>query len=147
MSFAGLRIYFDGFLVRGSGLMEICSRGIQNSELHVGIIEFGIGVHGLLQKRLGLLQIGRIFRSLFGTSGLLPERDGVVVVSERVGRLVAHEAREFLLGTGQRIGSGLFHLAKKKIGRGIGGLLIRCIAHPARGIAVGTAGVKRRAHS
>src|SRR6266436_2976349 len=113
MSFAGLRIYFDGFLVRANGL----------------------------------LQIGRIFRSLFGTSGLLPERDGVVVVSERVGRLVAHEAREFLLGTGQRIGSGLFHLAKKKIGSGIGRLQIGCIADAARGIGVGTAGVKGGAES
>ncbi len=106
MGFAGLRIYFDGFLVGADGLLQISSRGIQDSKLQVGFIEFGIGGHGFLKQRFGLLQARRIFQTFLGTSGLFPECDGVVVVGESICGLVVHEAGEFLLDTGQRIGRG-----------------------------------------
>src|SRR5712664_3452266 len=85
MRFAGLWIYFDGFLVSANGLREIPTRGIQDSKLHERFTEFGVDTDGFLEQGFGFLQVCGIFAS----PPSFPERDGVVVVAESVCGLIA----------------------------------------------------------
>ena len=96
MGFAETWVCFNGLFVGANGPPGIAPLGVQNRQLQMRLAELRIDLYRVFEQPFGLFGVRRIL----GPPGALPKNQRIVIISERVARLVVRKPREFLQAAG-----------------------------------------------
>src|ERR1700757_4108408 len=112
MSFAELRVYFNGLRVKVNGLVKVTLDCIEIPQLEVCLVISGISCHRICKQTLYLLHVLRALHSFLA----LPDGHRIIVVRARISGLLLYKPHELRLNASQWDRSGHVNLAQENVG-------------------------------